>query len=122
MIKITLKARCVKAGIYPALFALGEQLGNKIRLQKRLAARNGYSARFAEILSVSLAFICKLLRSVKRSAAHFPRIGIVAAAATQRAPLHKDHESNTGAVKRAERLYRMNAPEYLRGLHGMFCL
>ena len=53
-------SRGIDAGIYPALFRLTHQLGQKVKLHKRLAAAHRDSALVAPIGAVALGFVDKL--------------------------------------------------------------
>ena len=86
-----------------------EDFSCEIRLQKRLSARNGDSALFAEIFTVTQNLGYDLLCGIFRAVGERPGIGIMAAFAAQMTALEKYDKADSRTVYRAEALKRMDA-------------
>ncbi len=85
-----------------------EQVGQKLRLQKRLTA--GYRNTTAAVkLMVALELVHEVLDSHHGSAVNRPSIGIVAIRAAHGTALDKHYEADAGTVNRTHRLNRMYA-------------
>ena len=92
-----------------------EQVGQKLGLQKRLAARNRNSAAAIELV-VTLDLIHEVLDGHHRAAVDRPGIGIVAVEAPHGTALEKHHIADSGAIHRAKALKGMDASSQFR--HG----
>ena len=74
-----------------------EQVGQKLGLQKRLAARNG-NATAAVKLMVALELVHQMLDGHHGAAVNRPGIGIVAIRAAHGTALDKHYEADAGTV------------------------
>ena len=108
---------CITAGIEAGVHASGgtgvhgaEQVGQKLGLQQRLAARDG-DAAVAVKRAVALELVNDLLDRHERpgTGTRLPRIRVVAEQTAHGAPLREHHEADPRAVDGPHSLNRMNA-------------
>ena len=95
-----------------------EQVGQKLGLQERFAARNGNAAATVELM-VALELVHEMLDGHHRAAVNRPGIGIVAIRAAHGTALNKHHKADAGSVDRSHRLDRMHATQGIRRVLGM---
>ena len=94
-----------------------EQVGQKLGLQKWLAARNRNSAAAVKLM-IALELVHQVLDGHHRAAVNRPGIGIVAIRAAHGTALDKHYEADAGSVDRTHRFNRMYAAQGKRGVLG----
>ena len=106
MLRVEGVATAIQAGMHTTIGVVvhcTEQVGQKLGLQKRLAARNRNSAAAIELV-VTLELIHEVLDGHHRAAVDRPGIGIVAIRAAHGTALNKHHKADAGSVDRSHRL------------------
>lgn len=118
MLRVEGVATAIQAGMHTTIGVVvhcTEQVGQKLGLQKRLAARNRNSAAAIELV-VTLELIHEVLDSHHGAAVNRPGIGVVAIRTAHGAALDKHYEADAGTVDRTHRLNRMHAAQGKRGV------
>lgn len=113
MLRVEGVATAIQAGMHTTIGVVvhcTEQVGQKLGLQKRLAARNG-NATAAVKLMVALELVHQMLDGHHGAAVNRPGIGIVAIRAAHGTALDKHYEADAGTVNRTHRLDRMYAAQ-----------
>ena len=99
-------ATAIQAGMYTTIGVVvhcTEQVGQKLGLQKWLAARNRNAAAAIELM-VTLELVHEVLDGHHRAAVDRPGIRIVAIRAAHGTALNKHHKADAGSVDRSHRL------------------
>ena len=94
-----------------------EQVGQKLRLQERLAAGHRNTTAAVKLM-VTLELVHKVLDGHHRAAVNRPGIGVVAIRTAHGAALDKHYEADAGSVDRPHRLDRMHAAKGKRRVLG----
>ena len=120
MLRVEGVATAIQAGMHTTIGVVvhcTEQVGQKLGLQKRLAARNGNAAAAVKLM-VALELVHQMLDGHHGAAVNRPGIGIVAIRAAHGTALDKHYEADAGTVNRTHRLDRMYAAQGKRGVLG----
>ena len=106
-------AAAIQAGVHSTIGVVvhgAEQVGQKLRLQERLAA--GYRNTTAAVkLMVALELVHQVLDGHHGAAVNRPGIGVVAIRTAHGAALNKHHKADAGSIDRSHRLNRMHAAQ-----------
>ena len=87
---------------------------HEVRLEERLAARDGDAALASPVAAITLRLVKEVRRLHERAAVEGPGIGVVTVTAAHGAALEEDDEAHARAVCRAKRFCRVNT-----SLHGL---
>ena len=113
-------AAAIQAGVHTTIGVIVhgvEQVGQKLRLQERLAAGHRNATAAIELV-VTLELIHQVFDGHHGAAVDRPGIGIVAIRAAHGTALNKHHKADAGSVDRSHRLDRMHAAKGKRRVLG----
>jgi len=88
-----------------------DQVEGELRLLQRLPSADGNPA-FGNEIPVSQNLLDQILAGSRLASLQIPRIGIMTIAASEGAPLQKDHIAQTRAVQGTQTLHRMDRSNY----------